>query len=252
MKIMVCVKRVPATDSRIKIAADGTSLDTESIEWIVSPYDEFALEQALQIKDADDSTEVVVVSLAPAAATKELRTCLAMGADSAIHLKDDDSNSRDALTTATILADAVRDADADLILCGKMAVDRDQGQVGTLIAYKLDRPCVTEVRDLKIEGDKAVAERAGGGGRKETYEVPLPAVLTVTKGEKEPRYANLKGIMKAKKKPIDERDVSVEADHLEVKAMELPAARPEGRIVGEGKDAVGEVVRLLREEAKVL
>ena len=252
MKIMVCVKRVPATDSRIKIADDGTSLDTTSIEWIVSPYDEFALEQALQIKDADADTEVVVVSLAPAAATKELRTCLAMGADSAIHIKDEEANTRDALTTASALADAIADAGADLILCGKMAVDHDQGQVGTLLAYKLDRPCVTEVRDLTIEGNEVIAERAGGGGTKETYAVPLPAVLTVTKGDKEPRYANLKGIMKAKKKPIDERDAAAGADHMTVKTMELPPERPEGRIVGEGVDAVGEVMRLLREEAKVL
>ena len=252
MKIVVCVKRVPATDSRIKIAADGTSLDTASIEWILSPYDEFALETALRIKDAAADTEVVVLCLGPAEATKELRTCLAMGADRAIHLKDDGANAHDAQVTSGLLADAITGESPDLVLCGKLAADRDQGQVGLLLSYRLGYPCVTEARELGLEDGKAVAKRAAGGGNSETWELPLPALVTITKGEYEPRYASLKGIMAAKKKPIDERDVSAPAETITVKAMELPAERQAGRIVGEGAEAVGELVRLLREEAKVI
>lgn len=203
MKLVVCIKRVPATDSRIKIAADGTSIDTAQIEWIMSPYDEFAVEAALQLKEAAGEGEVTVVTLGPGESTKELRTCLAMGADQAVLLEDAEWSRRDAASTAAALADAVGGLGADLILFGKQAVDRDQGQVGTLVAARLGLPCVTEIKQLAVEGGKAQVERAGDGGTTERLTVELPAVLTATKGLNEPRYASLKGIMAAKKKPID-------------------------------------------------
>jgi len=252
MNIVVCIKRVPATDSRIKIGADGTSIDPAQIEWIISPYDEFAVEAALQMKEAAGGGEVTILTLGPAESTKELRTCLAMGADKAVLLKDADAAQRDATSTAAALADAVKELGADLVLCGKQAVDRDQGQVGTLLAAELGMPCVTEIRQLEIADGKAKVERAGEDGTSETWEVTLPAVLTCTKGLNEPRYASLKGIMMAKKKPIDERDVSPPEGALQLTSLELPPPRREGRIVGEGADAVPELVRLLREEAKVL
>lgn len=252
MNIVVCIKRVPATDSRIKIGADGTSIDDAQIEWIISPYDEFAVEAALQMKEAAGGGEVTIVSLGPADSTKELRTCLAMGADKAILIKDDDAPGRDASSTAQALGAAIAPLGAELVLCGKQAVDRDQGQVGSLLAAKLSLPCVTEIRKLELADGKAVVERAGEDGTSETIEVTLPAVLTCTKGLNEPRYASLKGIMMAKKKPIDEQDAQLGDARLTLSELQLPPERSEGRIVGEGAEAVPELVRLLREEAKVL
>jgi electron transfer flavoprotein beta subunit len=252
MRIVACVKRVPATDTRIKIGADGVHIDTAQVEWIINPYDEFAVEAALQIKEAAGEGEVIIVSLGPAETTKELRTCLAMGADRAVHIKDADASRRDAQATAGALAEVIGELEADLVLCGKQAVDADHGQVGLLIAQKLGLPCVTEIHSLSVADGKAEVERAGDEGTTERYEVSLPAVLTCQKGLNEPRYANLKGIMAAKRKPIDERDGSAIADHVTVVSLELPPARPEGRIVGEGVDAVDELVRLLRQEAKVI
>ncbi|MHC4846467.1 MAG: electron transfer flavoprotein subunit beta/FixA family protein, partial [Planctomycetota bacterium] len=244
------------TDSRIKVGADGVHIDTTQVEWIINPYDEFAVEAALQLKEAagegPEPSEVIIVTLGPGEATKELRTCLAMGADRAVLIKDDSSDRRDAMATANALAGAIKELEADLVLCGKQAVDHDQGQVGLLIAQALGLPCVTEIRSLAVADGKATVERAGDEGTTEKYEVTLPAVLTCQKGLNEPRYANLKGIMAAKRKPIDERDGSAIADHITVRGLELPPERPEGRIVGEGADAVDELVRLLRQEAKVL
>ena len=252
MNIVVCIKRVPATDSRIKIAADGTSIDAAQIEWIISPYDEFAVEAALQMKEAAGGGEVTIVSLGLGETTKELRTCLAMGADKAILIKDDGANARDAASTANALAAAITPLNADLVLCGKQAVDRDQGQVGALLAACLSLPCVTEIRQLEIADGKANVERAGEDGTSETLEVTLPAVLTCTKGLNEPRYASLKGIMMAKKKPIDEQEPQLGDARITLSSLELPPERSAGKIVGEGAAAVPELVRLLREEAKVL
>ena len=252
MKIVACIKRVPATDTRVKVAADGTSIDTSQVEWIINPYDEFALEAALRVKEAAGAGEVIALSLGPAEASKELRTCLAIGADRAILVKDSQARRRDAQVTAGVLAGVLAELKPDLILCGKQSVDRDQGQVGILVAYALGLPCVTEISKLEVAGGKATVERAGENGTTERYEVALPAVLTCQKGLNEPRYANLKGIMAAKKKPLDEREAGALSDALQVRALELPAARPAGRIVGEGAAAVDDLVRLLRQEAKVI
>ena len=252
MNIVVCIKRVPATDSRIKPDDSGRAIDSSQIEWIISPYDEIAMEAALQLKEAAGEGEVTVVSLGPKESTKELRTCLAMGADKAVLLTDAAAASRDATSTATVLAEAIKGLNPDLVLCGCRAIDRDQGQVGMLLAAQLDMPCATEIRKLEMADGKAVIERPGDNGTTETWELATPAVLTCAKGLNNPRYASLKGIMKAKKKPIDQQDVDPGTGSLEVRSLELPAARREGQIVGEGPDAVGELVRLLREEAKVL
>jgi len=256
MKIVACIKRVPATDTRVKVAADGASIDTSQVEWIINPYDEFALEAALRVKEAAGggagSGEVIALSLGPAEASKELRTCLAIGADRAILVKDPDASRRDAQVTAGALAAVLAELKPDLILCGKQSVDRDQGQVGILVAYALGLPCVTEISRLEVAAGQATVERAGESGTTERYQVKLPAVLTCQKGLNEPRYANLKGIMAAKKKPLEERDAGALTDALQVRGLELPAARPAGRIVGEGAGAVDDLVRLLRQEAKVI
>lgn len=252
MNIVVCVKRVPATDTRIKVGGDGASIDTAQVEWIINPYDEFALEAAIQLKEAAGAGEVTVVSLGPGEATAELRKCLAVGADKAVLLKDDGAAGRDAQVTAGALAAAIEGMGPDLVLCGKQAIDRDQGQVGALLAAKLGLPCVTEIKALEVADGKATVERSGDGGNREKIEVTLPAVLTCNKGLNEPRYASMKGIMQAKKKPIEEVEPSLGDGQLSVTALELPAERAAGKIVGEGVEAVDELVRLLHEEAKVL
>ena len=247
---VVCIKQVPDTETRVKVAADGRSLDPAGVTLIMNPYDEFALEQALRVKEQLGTGEVVVVSLGGAGVQTTLRTALATGADRAIHLKTD-ANAPDALGVATALAHAVRPMQAGIVWLGKQAVDDDGGQVGPMLATLLGIPCVSVVAKFELNGQSAKLEREIEGGR-EVVEVPLPVVLTTDKGLNEPRYASLKGIMAAKKKPIEERAVTLGAPHTERLALELPPPRAGGRIVGEGVAAIPELLRVLREEAKVL
>ena len=247
---VVCIKQVADTETRVKVAADGRSLDPAGVTWILNPYDEFALEQALRVKEQVGAGEVVVVSLGGAGVQTTLRTALATGADRAIHLKTD-ASAPDALAVAKAIADAVRPLDPGIVWLGKQAVDDDGAQVGPMLATLLERPCVSVVAKFELAGTTAKLEREIEGGR-EIVEVPLPAVLTTDKGLNEPRYASLKGIMAAKKKPIEERAVDLGAPHIERLSFELPPARAAGRIVGEGVGAIPELLRVLREEAKVL
>jgi electron transfer flavoprotein beta subunit len=244
MKIAVCIKRVPDTETRVKPAADGKTLDEGGVKFILNPYDEFAVEEGLRRGD------VTVLSLGPAAAQETIRTALAMGADRGVLLQADRIPA-DGFETAKALAAELRDGGWDLILFGKMAIDDYNHQVGPMVAELLGLPCVTAVAHLEIDGTKGVAEREIEGGI-EVVEFPLPAVLTADKGLNEPRYPALKGIMAAKKKPLEVKPVQLGAGGIEIVAMTPPAERKDGKIVGEGPDAVPELVRLLREEAKVL
>ena len=250
MKIAVCIKRVPDSETRVKIAADGKSLDEAGVKFVLNPYDEFAVEEALRRKEKAGAGEVAVFCLGPAAAQETIRTALAMGADRGVLLSVDKIPA-DPLESAKVLAAELKSTNWDLILFGRMAIDDYNTQVGTLVAELLDLPCVSAVSHLDIEGTKGVAEREIEGGI-EVVDFQLPAVLTTDKGLNEPRYPALKGIMAAKKKPLDIKPVQPGAGTLEVAALTPPPERKEGRIVGEGAGAVGELVRLLREEAKVL
>jgi electron transfer flavoprotein beta subunit len=247
---VVCIKQVADTETRVKVAADGKVLDPAGVTWILNPYDEFALEQALRIKESQVSGEVVVISLGAAQVQTTLRNALAMGADRAIHLKTE-GPSADPLATAKALASEIQGLAPQIVWLGKQAVDDDQAQVGPMLGELLSWPCVTVVAKLELSGNKAVVEREIEGGR-EVIEVELPVVLAADKGLNEPRYASLKGIMAAKKKPIDEKPASLAPPGLEILSMALPAGRAAGRIVGEGVGAVPELVKLLREEAKVI
>lgn len=251
MNIVVCVKRVPATDSKIKLGADGRSIDPTGVESVLNPYDEFAVEEALRLKEKAGAGEVTVLSVGPADAQKEIRTCLAMGADKGILLKDEAAATRDAFAVATMLAEQIKKAPFDLVFFGKQAVDQDQSQVGQRVATLLGAACVTEIVKLTIEGRKAIAEREVEGGR-ERVECSLPAVFTTQKGLNEPRYASLKGIMAAKKKTIEEIPAPAVESKMKLVELSMPPARPAGRIVGKGVEAVPELIRALREEAKVL
>ena len=250
MKIAVCIKRVPDSETRVKISTDGKSLDEAGVKFVLNPYDEFAVEEALRRKEKAGSGEVAVFSLGPAAAQETIRTALAMGADRGVLLQTDKIPA-DAFETAKLIANELKTTTWDLILFGRMAIDDYNTQVGPLVAQLLDLPCVTAVSHLDIDGTKGVAEREIEGGI-EVLEFPLPAVVTTDKGLNEPRYPALKGIMAAKKKPLEVKSVEPGAGSLEIMALTPPPERKEGKIVGEGAAAVSELVRLLREEAKVL
>jgi electron transfer flavoprotein beta subunit len=249
MKIAVCIKRVADSETRVKIAGDGKSLDEAGVKFILNPYDEYAVEEALRRKEQAGSGEVAVVACGPAVTQETIRTALAMGADRGVLLES--AVPADGLAVARALATELKDGGFDLILFGKMAIDDYNQQVGPMVAELLGLPCVTCVAHLELADTSGTAEREVEGGM-EVVEFPLPAVLTVDKGLNEPRYPALKGIMAAKKKPLDIKPTQLESGGLEVLAMSPPAERKEGRIVGEGADAVPELVRLLREEAKVL
>jgi electron transfer flavoprotein beta subunit len=249
VNITVCVKRTPDTETRIRIAADGHSIDPSGVKYIVSPYDEFAVEAALRTKEAAGAGEVTVVSFGEAAAAEQLRATLAMGADRAVLLEGE--ATMDGLATARALAAELEGQDARLVLFGVKAADHDLQQVGPMVATLLGRPCVTAVASFQVSDDVVVCHREVEGGA-EVVEARLPAVLTITKGAFEPRYASLKGIMAAKRKPLEQKEATTVPSRLVVEALEPPPERPAGRIVGEGADAVPELVRLLREEAKVL
>ena len=250
MKLAVCIKRLPDSETRVKIAPDGKSLDETGVKFVLNPYDEFAVEEALRRREQAGAGEVVVFSLGPAAAQETLRTALAMGADRGVLLQVDRMPA-DGLVVARALAAELQDGAFDLILFGKLAIDDYNHQVGPMVAELLGLPCVTSVSRLEIADGKGVAEREIEGGI-EVCEFPLPAVLTVDKRLNEPRYPALKGIMAAKKKPMEIKPTPLGVGDVEIVALTVPPERKEGKIVGEGPAAVPELVRLLREEAKIL
>lgn len=249
MKIIVCIKRVPDTEARIKIAGDQTSIDPAGVKYIISPYDEFALEAALRLKESQGDAEVIAITLGEASSAEQLRTALAMGADRAVLLKG--QPSFDGSATAKALAAEIKTISPDLVLCGMKAVDDDQQQVGPMLAEYIGAASVSVVASFELKDGKAVARREVEGGV-EIVEVPLPAIMTMTKGEHEPRYPSLKGIMAAKKKPLEEKEAQLPPSRVTIRKITNPPERPAGKIVGQGAEAVAELVRLLREEAKVL
>ncbi len=249
MEILVFVKRVPATDSKIKVGADGKKIDPAGVEYVLNPYDEFAVEEALKTKEKFGG-EVTVLTIGSADAQKELRTCLAMGADKAI-LLEADTSSVDASSISKCLAAKAKELGAQIIFCGKQAVDGDDAQVGVRVATLLGWACVSDVSSLELSDGAFVATRDIEGG-KEKIEGKLPAVLTCQKGLNEPRYPNLKGIMAAKKKPLESSPASLESAALRVAGLTPPPARPAPAILGEGAAAVDLLIDKLKNEAKVI
>ncbi len=261
MKIAVVVKQVPDTETKLAIGSDGRSIDEANVTFVVNPYDEFALEEALRIREARAGAEVTVVCVGPARASQALRTCLAVGADRAIHVKEDGADRLDPLTSARILAAVMKELGPDLILTGKYAVGTDNQATGVMLAELLGIPHVAVVTKLEIREGSLVAERQIEGAI-EVHEASLPCLITAQKGLNEPRYASLKGIMTAKKKPIEERAVAslgiegtAAAPLTRWEKLELPPAKSGGKIIRGGDDPAGaarEIVRLLREEARVI
>ena len=264
MNIIVCLKQVPDTETQIKVAPDAKSIVTDDIKWVMNPYDEFGVEEALRIKEKRGG-EVTVVSLGPKRATEAIRTALAMGADKGILISDEALDGSDSLAVAKALAAAIKGLGYDLIFTGQRGVDDDMGVVGAALAELLGIPNVSlAVKEDVAEDGKSITVRRPVEGQTLVIEAALPALLTAQKGLNEPRYASLPGIMKAKKKPLEEKtlgDLGLDvsefgqgARKLKVLEMTPPPQRQAGKIV-EGEtpqEKAAELARLLHEEAKVI
>jgi electron transfer flavoprotein beta subunit len=260
MKIVVCVEQVPDTETRVKVAPGGSVISEADVQsWIVSPYDEFAIEEALRIKEAKGG-EVVLVTLGPERVQAALRTGLAMGADSALHVKDAAFDGADTLVVARALAAAIRTlGPVDLVLCGQQGVGGDHSQIPGMLAELLDLPQVTVAVKIEVGDGQATVEREIEGAR-ETWTTSLPALVSAQKGLNEPRYAALKGIMAAKKKPVQVLDAAglgldaaALAPKTRVTKLELPPPRPPVRMIqGDAAAQAKELVRVLHEDAKVI
>jgi electron transfer flavoprotein beta subunit len=262
MKILVGIKHVPDTETKIKIGGDGTAIDPASVsKWIISPFDEYALEQALRIRDDAGDGEVVLVCAGPETAQQTLRQGLAMGADRAVLVSDERFDQADGLVRARALTAIVKEEAPELVLLGKYGVGTDEGQTGAMLGELLDWPHTFAVSKLDLADGQFTAEH-GIEGAVEVVQGSLPAVITCEKGLNEPRYPSLKGIMQAKKKPISIKpSAEVGIDDAQLgqskmliwEALELPPERGGGKILdGEAEESAAELVRLLNEEAKVI
>jgi electron transfer flavoprotein beta subunit len=264
VNIIVCIKQVPDTEAQIKIAPDGKSIVKDDIKWVMNPYDEFGVEEALRIKEKFGG-EVTVVGLGPKRVTESLRTALAMGADKAILISDPAAEGSDALATAKALAAVIKNLKYDLIFTGQRGVDDDMGLVGATLAEFLGIPHLPIIVKVEVGQDgKSVKVHRPVEGQTLVIEAPLPALITAQKGLNEPRYASLPGIMKAKKKPLEEKTLAslglnpaefgLEARKLKVVQLTPPPQRKAGKIIpGDSPEAkAAELARLLRQEAKAI
>jgi electron transfer flavoprotein beta subunit len=256
VEIAVLLKQVPATESLVEIADDGTAIKTEGINWVMNPYDEMAVEEALQIRGAVGGT-VTVFTLGPEKSVEALRTALAMGADTAVRI-DPEGRPLDGLAVARVIAGELQKGAFDLIIAGHRAVDDDNYQVGPAVAELMGLAHISMVIRQEIADGKIRCTRTIEGGTL-VIETALPALITTQRGLNEPRYASLPGIMKAKKKPIDTRPLSETGTDpgdptVTVTAMRLPPQRTGGRMI-EGESAADKaaaLVKALREESKVI
>ena len=249
MKILVALKQVPDTETKIKVGADGRSLDPADVKWITSPYDECALEEGLRLKESKGA-EVTAISVGSEKAKDVLRNALALGADAAVLVKS--SETGDPLAVAKLLAAFAEGKGFDLLLFGNKGFGEDNGAVGTMTAELLGLAQANLVTKLELGEGSFRAEREGDGGT-EVIEGSLPAAITAQRGLNEPRYASLKGIMAAKKKPIEEVEGAAVTAALTLSALALPPARPEGRrLEGDAAAQASALLGLLRDEAKVL
>ncbi len=257
MNIYVLVKRTFDTEERIVVS--GGKIQEDGAEFIINPYDEYAIEEAIQVRDAHGG-EVTVLTMGGEEAEKQLRTALAMGADKAVLINiEDDIDELDQFTSAQILADYLKDKNPDLILAGNVAIDGGSGQVGPRVADLLDINYVTTITKLEINGTQVNIVRDVEGDS-EVIETSLPLLVTAQQGLNEPRYPSLPGIMKAKKKPLDEvelDDLDIDEDDVVAKTetidIYLPPKKEAGRVLeGDISAQVTELVQLLRTEAKVI
>jgi electron transfer flavoprotein beta subunit len=250
MRIAVLLKRVPDTESRFVIGSGGTGIDPTGLKFDLSDFDGYALEVALRLNEQQGPGDITVISAGPEGTQEALRKALSIGADRGVHLVCE-AIPADGLAIAEALAAELKGGQYDLILFGRNATDTGAAAVGAMTATLLDLPCVTAVSWLEIQDGKGTAHRELEGVT-ETVTFPLPAVLTIDEGIARPRLPSLKGIMAAKKKGVETRPAALGDTRVMVEKMELPPERTGGRIVGEGAEAVPELVRLLHEDAKVI
>jgi electron transfer flavoprotein beta subunit len=264
MEIVVCIKQVPDTETKINLLDDASGIVTEGIKYVLNPYDEYAVEEALRLKERFGGT-VTLVCVGPERAIEAIRMALAMGADKAIHVVVDKAEHLDSLAVGQLTAAAVKQVPYDIILCGKQAVDYDWAQAPQILAELLGLPQATVINKLEIadDGKSVTAYRKVEGGAREVLELSLPAVIAAEKDLNQPRYPSLPGIMKAKRKEVKKLSpaelgvelaaISADAARVKVHRYSLPPLKPPGRkLEGELEEVTRNLVRLLREEAKVI
>jgi electron transfer flavoprotein beta subunit len=262
---IVCLKQVPDTEAQIVVKPDGSGVKLDGLKFVISPYDEFGVEEALQQKEKSGAGEVTLVCMGPARCVEAIRTGLAMGADKAMHIDDPAAEGSDAMATARVLAEQIKKMEYGLIFCGKQAIDDDQAQVGVALAEYLGIPHASLVTKVEVAADKkSVKVNRQIVGGEEILEMPVPCVLTAQKGLNEPRYASLPGIMKAKKKPltpvkladlgIDAAAVGAAGSKTKSAAFTSPPARTAAKIMqGESpEEKAAKLAKALREEAKII
>jgi electron transfer flavoprotein beta subunit len=260
VKALVLLKKTPDTEAKIKVSGDGKSIDFSDTKFIINPYDEFAIEEALQVKQKAGDCEVVVCSFGDESTRELIVKALAMGADRGLLIGNEGLTNADSLTVAKILAAAIKSENPDLVFAGRHAIDDDNMHVPTMVAEILGWPHINVVTKLEVSGAKATVERAVEGGQVEVYEVGLPCVIGADKALNQPRYASLPGIMKAKKKPLDKKSPAEIGANVSgtgkstIVGFSYPPEKPPGQVFkGEPVEAmVAKVVKALREEAKVL
>lgn len=248
MNILVCISLVPDTTSKIAVGSDGKSLNPQGIKFILNPYDEFAIEAGLRLKEKHGGS-LTTVTVGSTASKEILQRALAMGSDTAVLIND--PSASDSFCVAQSIADLAKETQPDVVFFGRQSIDYDSFVVPSMVAELLDWPSITMVSSLSIDGTAVQAERDVEGG-KETVTASLPCVLSAQKGLNEPRYPKLPDIMKAKSKPVAERAPSNAAARVEVVGMELPDNKRLNKILGDTEADINELVRMLHEEAKVI
>jgi len=258
MKIFVCVKQVPDTETKIKINSDGLSIDPNGIKWVMNPYDEFGVEEAIKLRDAKAGSQIFVVSVGPKKRTVEtIRTALAMGADEGLAI--DASEAVDNFTTAKAIATVIQqEGGASMVFTGKLAIDDNASSVGQMVAEFLNIPHTSVVSKFNFSSEQVTVERDVEGGSKEVVVMKNPSLVAANKGLNLPRYASLPGIMKAKKKVIKEIDLTSlglapSTQKVSFSHLTLPAEKPAVKMLsGDLASQTASLVQMLRDEAKVL
>ncbi len=254
MKVYVLIKQVPDTETNLKI--NGSSIDESGIKWIISPFDEHAIEEALRQKEKQPEAEIIAISLGPNRVTEALRNAYALGVDKAVHIQDDSYNVLDVNYTSAVLAKYLESAQPHIILTGHIAIDSQSSMVPAMLAERLGVANINNAIELKIEGDKIRVRREAEGGTS-MMESSSPVVITAAKNLNDPRYPSLKGIMASKKKQIETVEASslgVDVPRIEIINLESPPPRPAGRIIeGDSPESkAAELVKALRTEVKVI
>ena len=248
MNILVCISQVPDTTTKVAVGPDGTSMNPAGVKFILNPYDEFAIEEGLRQREKHSGT-VTAVSVGPDSVKEVLRTALAMGVDTAVHVKDD--HRADSFAVASSIADLVKETSPDLVIFGRQSIDFDSFQLPSMVAELLGWADVPMVSTLSIEGANLTAESDIEGG-KHAVTCALPCVISAQKGLNDPRYPKLPDIMKAKSKPIAERAATGASARTATVSMTLPVTKRLNKVLGDSDADLQELVRLLHEEAKVI